>query len=102
MQSLADPLASRRPCANLRRMDGLRISLSDRQQAFVEAQVASGAFADASGYLASLIRADEKAKAEERLDALLQAALDELSEEDEGWTSELPDRLGPATGGDGA
>ena len=78
--------------ASLGAMDDLRISLSDRQQAFVEEQVASGAYADASEYFTALVRADEKAKAQEKLEALLLEALDEEGDDRE-WTPELIEQI---------
>jgi antitoxin ParD1/3/4 len=52
-------------------MDTLNISLPEPLKAFVEAQVAEGRYSSASDYIHELIRADQKRKAEERLEALL-------------------------------
>jgi putative addiction module CopG family antidote len=71
--------------ANLRGMEDIRISLSDRQQAFLDEQVASGDYASASEYVGALIDAEAKAKAQEKLEALLLEALDEEGEDEE-WT----------------
>lgn len=71
-------------------MDDLRISLSDRQQAFVDEQVASGDYSDAAQYVAALIEAEAKARAQEKLEALL---LEGLDSEDEEWTEADWDEL---------
>ena len=56
-------------------MDGIHLSLSDRQAAFVDEQVASGGFASASEFVGALIDAEAKAKARERLEELLMEGL---------------------------
>lgn len=66
-------------------MEDLHISLSDRQQAFVDEQVSAGEFASAADYVAALIDAEAKAKAQEKLEALLLEALDEDGPDEE-WT----------------
>ena len=71
-------------------MDDLRISLSDQQQAFVDEQVASGDYSDAAQYVAALIEAEAKARAQEKLEALL---LEGLDSEDEEWTEADWDEL---------
>jgi antitoxin ParD1/3/4 len=45
--------------------------LPDSLKAFVETQVAEGGYSSASEYIRELIRADQKRKAEEKLEALL-------------------------------
>lgn len=52
-------------------MDTLNISLPEPLKAFVEAQVAEGRYSSVSDYIHELIRADQKRKAGERLEALL-------------------------------
>ena len=71
-------------------MEGLHISLSDRQQAFVDEQVATGDYSDAADYVAALIEAEAKARAQEKLEALL---LEGLKEEAEEWTEADWDEL---------
>ena len=64
-------------------MDDLRISLTDPLQTFVDEQVAAGDYGNAADYVAALIEAEAKARAQEKLEALLLEGLD--SEETE-WT----------------
>ena len=71
-------------------MDDLRISLSDRQRAFVDEQVASGDYSDAAQYVAALIEAEARARAQEKLEALLLEGLDGEAEE---WTEADWDEL---------
>ena len=52
-------------------MKTMNISLPDPLKAFVDGQVAQGRYSSASEYVRELIRADEKRKAEEKLEALL-------------------------------
>ena len=54
----------------------LNVSLPEPMREWVQAQVAAGAFSTASEYVRSLIRADQKRAAEERLEALLLEGLD--------------------------
>ena len=71
-------------------MDDLRISLSDRQQAFIDEQVATGDYSNAADYVAALIEAEAKARAQEKLEALL---LEGLDSDDEEWTEADWDEL---------
>ena len=71
-------------------MDDLHISLSDRQQAFIDEQVATGDYSDAADYVAALIEAEAKARAQEKLEALL---LEGLDSDDEEWTEADWDEL---------
>ena len=71
-------------------MDDLRISLSDPLQTFVDEQVATGDYSDAADYVAALIEAEAKARAQEKLEALL---LEGLEEEAEEWTEADWDEL---------
>jgi antitoxin ParD1/3/4 len=52
-------------------METINVSLPDSLKAFVETQVAEGGYSSASEYIRDLIRADQKRKAEEKLEALL-------------------------------
>ena len=52
-------------------MPSMNISLPESLKEFVDAQIAAGRYGNASEYVRELIRADEKRKAEERLEALL-------------------------------
>ena len=52
-------------------MATMNISLPDTLREFVEEQVAEGGYSTASEYVRELIRADQKRRAEERLETLL-------------------------------
>src|ERR1700682_1055261 len=52
-------------------MQSMNISLPDPLKEFVDGQIAQGRYSSVSEYVRELIRADEKRKAEERLEALL-------------------------------
>jgi antitoxin ParD1/3/4 len=52
-------------------MQSLNISLPESPKEFVAGQIAAGHYSSASEYVRELIRADEKRKAEERLETLL-------------------------------
>ena len=52
-------------------MQSMNISLPDPLKQFVEAQISTGRYSSASEYMRELIRADEKQKANQRLEALL-------------------------------
>ena len=52
-------------------MQSMNISLPDPLKKFVDGQIAKGKYSSASEYVRELIRADEKLKAEEQLEALL-------------------------------
>ena len=56
-------------------MDDLNSSLRASQQSFVEDQVTSGKYPSVSEYVAELVRTDQKAKAQEKLEALLLGGL---------------------------
>lgn len=64
-------------------MQSMNISLPDPLKQFVDGQVAKGKYSSASEYVRELIRADEKRKAEEQLEALL---LEGLSSEETAMT----------------
>lgn len=57
-------------------MTTLNISLPDSMRAFIEEQTHSGDFSTASEYVRSLIREDQKHKAQERLETLLLEGLE--------------------------
>ena len=67
-------------------MDVIRILLPEIEKAFVDEQVAEGDFASSSDYVAALIHAEAKAKAQEKLEALL---LEGLEGEDIEWTTQM-------------
>jgi antitoxin ParD1/3/4 len=52
-------------------MQSMNISLPDPLKQFVDGQIAEGRYSSASEYVRELIRADERRKAEDRLEALL-------------------------------
>jgi antitoxin ParD1/3/4 len=52
-------------------MQIMNILLPERLKEFVDGQIAAGRYSNASEYVRELIRADEKRKAEERLETLL-------------------------------
>ena len=54
----------------------MKISLPESLTAFVEQQIASGKYATAEQYLGALIEADQKQKAREHLETLIQEGLD--------------------------
>ncbi|HRO59487.1 MAG TPA: type II toxin-antitoxin system ParD family antitoxin [Burkholderiaceae bacterium] len=64
----------------------MNISLPGRLKQFVDGQIAQGRYSSASEYVRELIRADEKCKAEEQLEAKLLEGLNspesELTAED--------------------
>ena len=57
-------------------MDTMNIALPESMKGFVQARVAEGGYSSASEYVRDLIRADQRRKAEERIDALLLEGLD--------------------------
>ena len=57
-------------------MDTMNIALPESMKSFVQACVSEGGYSSASEYVRELIRADQKRKAEARIDALLLAGLD--------------------------
>ncbi len=52
-------------------MESMNISLPEPLKQFVEGQIAEGRYGSVSEYMRELIRADEKRKAEDQLEALL-------------------------------
>ena len=57
-------------------MDAIRINLSEPEQAFLDEQAAAEGHASAEDYATALVRAELKAKAEERLESLLLEGLE--------------------------
>jgi len=57
-------------------MQTMNISLPDPLKEFVDHQIADGRYSSVSEYIRELIRADEKRKAESRLEALLLEGLE--------------------------
>jgi antitoxin ParD1/3/4 len=55
-------------------MHSMNISLPEPLKEFVDGQIAPGRYSSTSEYVRELIRADEKRKAEERLEAPRRAA----------------------------
>lgn len=56
-------------------MQSMNISLPEPLKQFVDGQIAEGRYSSVSEYVRELIRADEKRKAEARLEALLMEGL---------------------------
>ena len=52
-------------------MQTMNISLPEPLKAFVDAQIAAGRYSSVSEYVRELIRADQKRREEEKLEALL-------------------------------
>ena len=52
-------------------MQSMNISLPEPLKQFVDGQISTGRYSSASEYVRELIRADEKRKAEDQLEALL-------------------------------
>ena len=76
-------------------MQSMNISLPDPLKQFVDGQISTGRYSSASEYVRELIRADEKRKAEESLEAKLLEGLSsaetELTPED--WKAIRKDAL---------
>ena len=62
-------------------MESMNISLPEPLKRFVDAQVAQGRYSTASEYIRELIRADEKRKAQETLEAKLLEGLNSAESE---------------------
>lgn len=56
-------------------MESMNISLPEPLKQFVDGQIMTGRYSSASEYVRELIRADEKRKAEEQLEAKLMEGL---------------------------
>jgi antitoxin ParD1/3/4 len=57
-------------------MDTMNIALPEAMKQFVQERVTTGGYSSVSEYMRELIRADQKRKTEERIDALLLEGLD--------------------------
>jgi antitoxin ParD1/3/4 len=57
-------------------METMNIALPESMKQFVQERVSEGGYSSASEYVRELIRADQKRKVEERIDALLLEGLD--------------------------
>jgi antitoxin ParD1/3/4 len=62
-------------------MQSMNISLPDPLKQFVDGQIAQGRYSSVSEYMRELIRADEKRKAEEQLEAKLLEGLNSTETE---------------------
>ncbi|BAC88297.1 type II toxin-antitoxin system ParD family antitoxin [Gloeobacter violaceus] len=62
-------------------MQSMNISLPEPLKQFVDGQIAQGRYSSASEYVRELIRADEKRKAEEQLEAKLLEGLNSPASE---------------------
>lgn len=62
-------------------MQSMNISLPDPLKQFVDGQISQGRYSSASEYVRELIRADEKRKAEESLEAKLLEGLNSAENE---------------------
>jgi antitoxin ParD1/3/4 len=83
-------------------METMNIALPESMKHFVQERVAAGGYSSVSEYVRELIRADQKRKVEERIDALLLEGLDSgepISVTKEYWEEKkrkLTERLGKA------
>ena len=57
-------------------METMNIALPESMKQFVQEHVSAGGYSSVSEYVRELIRADQKRKVEERIDALLLEGLD--------------------------
>ena len=62
-------------------MQSMNISLPEPLKQFVDEQIAEGRYSSVSEYMRELIRADEKRKAEDRLEAMLLEGLNSAETE---------------------
>lgn len=62
-------------------MQSMNISLPEPLKKFVDSQIAEGRYSSVSEYMRELIRADEKRKAEDRLEAMLLEGLNSTETE---------------------
>ena len=62
-------------------MESMNISLPEPLKQFVDGQISTGRYSSASEYVRELIRADEKRKAEEELEAKLLEGLNSAESE---------------------
>jgi antitoxin ParD1/3/4 len=85
-------------------METMNIALPDSMKQFVQERVTEGGYSSVSEYVRELIRADQKRKSEERIDALLLEGIDSgepIPMTEEYWEAKkrkLTERLGKALG----
>ena len=83
-------------------MDTMNVALPESMKSFVQDRVTEGGYSSVSEYIRELIRADQKRKAEERIDTLLLEGLDSgqpipvTAEYWEAKKQKLTERLGKA------
>jgi antitoxin ParD1/3/4 len=83
-------------------METMNIALPESMKQFVQERVTEGGYSSVSEYVRELIRADQKRKAEERIDALLLEGLESgppILVSSEYWEAKkrrLTERLGKA------
>jgi len=84
-------------------METMNIALPESMKHFVQERVSEGGYSSVSEYVRDLIRADQRRKAEERIDALLLEGLDSgqaIAVTPEYWEEKkrkLTERLGKAS-----
>ncbi len=84
-------------------MDTMNIALPESMKHFVQARVSEGGYSSVSEYMRELIRADQRRRAEERIDALLLEGLDSgepIAVTSEYWEEKkrkLTERIGKTT-----
>jgi antitoxin ParD1/3/4 len=85
-------------------METMNIALPESMKHFVQQRVLQSGYSSVSEYIRDLIRADQKRKVEERIDALLLEGLDSgepIAVTDEYWEHKkrkLAERLAKGTG----
>jgi antitoxin ParD1/3/4 len=85
-------------------METMNIALPEPMKHFVQERVSEGGYSSVSEYIRDLIRADQKRKVEERIDALLLEGIDSgepITVTKEYWEEKkrkLTERLGKARG----
>ena len=84
-------------------METMNVALPESMKQFVQERVTADGYSSVSEYVRELIRADQKRKAEERIDSLLLEGLDSgapITVTPEYWEEKkrrLTERLGQAT-----
>jgi antitoxin ParD1/3/4 len=75
-------------------METMNISMPESMKKFVEDQIDEGGYSTASEYVRSLIREDQKRKAEEKLEMLLLEGIEgEATEVTDEWWKDFRARL---------
>ena len=86
-------------------METMNIALPEPMKHYVQERVSAGGYSSVSEYIRDLIRADQKRKVEERIDAMLLEGLDSgepIAVTQEYWDGKkrrLTERLGKPRGG---